>query len=250
MAAPASTTNGIGSEPVRTKAVVVTTGLTVTTGAAVEPTGGSVGGTVGGRVTGGAVEGGRVGGGLVGGAVDGGLVGGALVGGADVGGVVLEEVVELTSGPEAAQLDSAITTSTTPSRPPRPGRTVMWRARTLMLVLPGALVTVCSFRTMLRMPGSSTVVLGSGDWISGLPPRTAPMSSVNPVEPSPFDVQPLSTASMVREPSPTTMSAALARLWAKAKCPVGSPAATPSPRVKPLSTPMLRRPMTLTGRDD
>ena len=164
--------------------------------------------------------------------------------------MVLDVVVELTSGPLAAQLDSPMTTSTTPSRPARPGSTVMCRARTRMLVLPGALLTVCSLRTMLRMPGSSTTVFGSGDWMRGLPPRTAPISSVKPVEPSPSDRQPLSTASMVREPRPTTMSAALARLWANPKCPVGSPAATPSPWVNPLRTPTCRRPMTFTGRVD
>ena len=129
-----------------------------------------------------------------------------------------EEVVvtRLTSGPLAEQLTSARTISTTPSRLPRPGSTVMCAPRTWMLVLPTALEIVCSLSVTSRMPGRVSSVLAAGEPRIGLPPRTPPTISVKPEEPSPFDVHWVSMASMAREPRPTRTSATLARAWEKA----------------------------------
>lgn len=159
-------------------------------------------------------------------------------------GAVVDVVVELgvigafTSGPVALQRDSARMTSKA-GNPGRAvgGRSMTWTARTMMLVLPGVLLTICSLRMAVRTPGMVMTVLAAGDWSSGLPPRAAFTRLVEPVEPSPFEVQVLETAVAVRALAPTTTSATLAELVAK---PAWLSPATFPPCVEAFSTPVLR----------
>jgi hypothetical protein len=158
--------------------------------------------------------------------------------------VVLEEVVDvevvttLTSGPLALHRDSArmISNAGTPGTGTG-GRSRRWTPRTMMLVLPGALLTICSLRIAVRTPGMETTVLAAGVWRRGLPPSVALTRLIEPVEPSPFDVQVLDMAVAVRALLPTTTSATLAELVAKPRW--LSPATLP-PSVEAFRTPVVR----------
>jgi hypothetical protein len=125
-------------------------------------------------------------------------------------------VTTFTSGPVALHLDSARMISNTGRPTPwTGGRSSRWTPRTMMLVFPGVLLTICSFRMAVRTPGMVTTVLAAGVCSRGVPPRAALTRLMEPVEPSPFDVHVLEMASAVRALLPTTTLATLAELVAK-----------------------------------
>lgn len=169
-----------------------------------------------------------------------------LVVGADVlvvGAVVEVDAVELvvldalTSGPVALQRDSARVMSNT-GRPGSAtgGSSIRWTPRTMMLVFPGVLLTICSLRMAVRTPGTVTTVFAAGVWTSGLPPSVALTRLIEPVDPSPLDVHVLEMAVAVSALAPTTTSATLAELVEK---PAWLSPATFPPCVDALSTPVL-----------
>ena len=115
-----------------------------------------------------------------------------------------------------------------------------------MLVFPGELLTICSLRIAVRTPGMVTTVFAAGVWASGDPFNAALTRLMEPVEPSPFDVQVLEMAVAVRALSPTTTSATLAELVANPEW--FSPATLP-PWVDAFRTPVLRTDGTETGTE-
>lgn len=127
---------------------------------------------------------------------------------------LLDAGVTLTSGPMAEHRDSARMMSTAASGDSNCGSSRMCTARTVMLVEPGALFTICSLRMAVSTPGMVTTVFAAGVCASGLPPRAASTSVIDPVEPSPLDRHVLVTASAVIAFRPTTTSATLAELVA------------------------------------
>ena len=141
-----------------------------------------------------------------------------------------------TLGPMAEQRDSARMMSTAAKGDSSCGSSRMCTARTVMLVAPNELFTICSLRIAVSTPGMVMTVLAAGVWASGLPPSAASTSVIDPVEPSPSDRQVLVTASAVMAFNPTTMSATLAELVAK---PEWSSAARLPPSVEALRTPVL-----------
>src|SRR5947209_5202018 len=99
------------------------------------------------------------------------LVVGAVV---DVDAVELVVLDAFTSGPVALQRDSARMMSKT-GRPGSAtgGSSIRWTPRTMMLVFPAVLLTICSLRMAVRTPGTVTTVFAAGVWASGLPPSVA-----------------------------------------------------------------------------
>lgn len=151
---------------------------------------------------------------------------------------VEDVVVMLTFGPMALQRDSARMISST-GRPGRATGGSSWTraARTMMLVLPGVSLTICSLRMTVKTPGIVRTVLAAGLLRRGFPPRVAPTRFVEPVDPSPLDVHVVETAVAVIALRPTATSATVAVLVANPEW--SSPARFP-PSVDALSTPVER----------